>query len=62
MVKKLLSPDMIDLLQKAVSEVATEVGFGMVAIVVERGEPRRVQKTVDFLLRARSEPPSCPPT
>lgn len=56
-----LSTEQIAVLQLAVAEVATEVGFGMVAIVIEKGEPIRVQKMVDFFFRKRPEhpPPIC---
>jgi hypothetical protein len=53
-----LSPEQIDMIQRAVAEVATSVGFGTVAIIIEKGEARRVQKTVDYFLR---RPPELPP-
>jgi len=63
MVNKPLSPEMVELVQKAITEVATEVGFGQVTIVIEKGEARRIQKTTDLLLRSRLDrAQSCPTT
>lgn len=61
MAKQPLTPEMIELLQKFADEVATEVGFGTVTIVIEKGEARRIQKTTDLLLRSRVDRSSqCP--
>lgn len=50
-----LTPEQIAVIQQAVHEVATGVGFGMVAIVIERGEAKRVQQMVDYFIRSRSD-------
>ena len=55
-----LSPEQVDVVQRAIVEVASSGGgFGIVAIVIEKGEPRRVQQMKDyfFLSRAADIPP-----
>lgn len=48
-----LTPTMIERIQAAVMAVATGgSGWGQVVIVIEKGEPKRIQQTVDeWLLR-----------
>lgn len=59
-----LTPAQIDVVQRAVAEVASSGGgFGVVTIVIEKGEPRRVQLMKDFFLREHPpdiSPPACP--
>lgn len=49
----LLTPDMIERIQAAVLAIATGGGgWGHVVIVIEKGEPKRIQKmTDDWLIR-----------
>lgn len=54
-----LSPEQISIIQSACAEVATTVGFGAVVIVIEKGEPRRVQRMVDYFFVRSEVPPAC---
>lgn len=51
----LLTPEMIERIQAAVLAIATGGGgFGQVVIVIEKGEPKRMEKTFDEWLIRRN--------
>lgn len=58
-----LSPEQVDVVQRAIAEVASSGGgFGIVAIVIEKGEPKRVQQMKDYFFISRAadiSPPLC---